>query len=312
MVVQNRFEVTLYNPKTGGKHKEFYKDGNVYVEAYKEGQYFIEVKMANQAGCHGRAKRDKAMASFTVDKTPLGYGQPLFLHGTAERAGILTKEGVRAFEFVPPTLNVDADKTGPNPMAPLYGEVVVSFHETWQTTYMAPVVSPSSFGSSAGSTNSSAFSAKATMKVDIPAELEKAKVLRSTAGTAMIPEYMPAEEAPSPAAVSPLCGKKSKPSFRLKSEYEWGPLITTIRLRYCSPVGLIVAGVMPKPRPDWTIQDAVPARAPAATPPSFDHSKVVSQKINYQDDNGMAHEAMQYDLTGLSDDDDDDDKDGTK
>jgi len=308
MVVQNGFEVKIYDPDTDSLYEELTKDGNVYIEVSPDAQYFIQVELVNQGGWP-RVKSGKALACITIDKQDLGYGKLVSLNGGAKRAGIATKEGDRALKFVMPRLNVDAKKAGPDPMAPLFGEIVVDMYETWLTTYMAPVVSPSSSSSasSAGSTNSDAFPSEVTMKVDVPEELKDAKVMRSTEGTAMLPGFKPPKEAASPAALSPLCGKKYKPSFQLESKYEWGSLITSIRLRYCSTVGLIVAGVIPKPSPTWTPKDAVAARAPAASLPSFDHSKVVSQKINYQDDNGMAHEAMQYDLTGLSDD-----EDGTK
>jgi len=308
MVVENGFVVELYDPDTEKPHKEFTNsDGKVFVEAHPGAQYFIDVKLVDPSGAKNA---DKINAHFIVDKKDLGYQQNIPMNGSVSRAGIKLVDGDRgALAFsIPKITLVDTASSHAGSQddftESFCGSVIVCIHETVVATAgSTPSACPTT--ASLPARNSRTFRPTATATLDIPAQEENMfkdkKVMRSTAGTAVLSckkpqdSSKPVKKKPAPVAT------KETTTKNVKKTYQRGPHIATITLNYCSTVGLIAVGVLPKPYPGWKPNKA--AAVVAARPSSVDLAKVVSDKISYEDSNGLKHEAFHYDLTGLSDDD---------
>lgn len=309
MVVESGFAVELHDPDTGKAHKEFVNsDGKVFVEAHPGAQYFIDVKLVDRSGVKNA---DKICAHFIVDKKDLGFRQNIPMNGSVARAGIKLVDGDRgALAFTIPKIKyVDTHSSQAGSHADFTesfcGSVIVCIHES--------VLATAGSTSSACPTAASLFSARispifrptTTANLDIPAQEENVfkdkKLMRSTAGTAVLNRQKP-RDASKPVQNKPVpAATKTKNTKKVTKTYQRGPHIATITVNYCSTVGLIAVGVLPKPYPGWNPNKA--GAVVAALPSSMDLAKVVSDKISYKDSNGLKHEAFHYDLTGLSDED---------
>jgi hypothetical protein len=155
--------------------------------------------------------------------------------------------------------------------------------------------------------------------------LVKKKEMRSVVGNTVIPKVTPpetvffgAKKKTSRKSTGGKYPRKAVPTeikvrplvFRpLQKKFVRRKHITTITIEYCSTVGLIVAGVLPKPYPDWKPPGHYAA---ALSENDIAVSRVnldkITETITYKDDNGLEHQAFQLDLTELSDDEEKDGK----
>ena len=143
--------------------------------------------------------------------------------------------------------------------------------------------------------------------------LTKKKEMRSVAGKSTIPVFSK-ELSTKPASTTThsAAGSREKISIKkepvtkkkapvVKKKYIRGKYITDITIKYRSTVGLIVAGILPKPYPEWT-----PPGSSVAAPVQQSVSNVdlerITKTITYKDDNGLKHQAFALDLTEFSDD----------
>lgn len=348
MVYQDGFRVSLFNPVTNQSHKEFYKDGNVYVEAEPDAEYFVDVELTDQHLVPGGPRRlevhvlvdgkDLGWRHFLSRPGATLREGLRDDHGKRAFAFALPKLG-----YVP---KVASTQKGGSPSAESFkSQVIVCVHESVEKkpgVFKMPCPTCEQIAALEEDSDESDddlldndFSLAAPskpkpkevklfkpttkeVKIHVPstankAALVKKKEMRSVAGKTTIPKKVTPPAAPKKAVIT-----KFKPASKppLAMARRWvppphvrGKHVTTITIKYCSTVGLIVAGVLPKPHPDWmppghspysadttmSVQDMAAARAKL---------EKITKTISYKDDNGLQHQAFQLDLTELSDDDD--------
>lgn len=212
MVQQGDFTVELVEANSKTPFKEHYKNAKVYVEVEPEAEYFINIKKT------GKERRHVSVVKFVVDDTPLDYKlcyQQRELTSSPNYRGLRSVgNGMRthtALKFEKPCL-VGPKEDGRSGSS-LMGKVEIKIHE----------------GILRGKKTT-----RDHMKQAISSEVDSAllhhgngkKVLRSTEGSETLSK--------------PVSSK----SFR---SYKRGKEVETITLYYCAAVGLIQAGVLPKP-----------------------------------------------------------------
>jgi len=278
-------------------------------------QYFIDVAVDDPSvvgvkpiECH-----------FIVDQKDLDYRNTnLPLRGKVVRAGLWNRsqDHHRALAFTLPKINFvhgeqQPQAGGSTAIGSIGSQIIVCIHESIEyipgESCAAPCPVLENIAASNTENSGRVFrTTQETIKLDVPKEEEKnlkdKKVMRSTAGTATLAKKKP--QAPVvPVVKTALAAQKTAPKSepaKPKKKYCRGPHLATVTLNYCSTVGLILLGVLPKPHPDWKPTNSTVTGPPP--PPPVANLDEITETITYKDDFGLEHQAVQFDLTGLSDD----------
>lgn len=326
MVVQDGFEVVLYDPFTEKPHKEFTKGGNTFVEAYPDGEYYIQVQWLDRSAT-GNANLIEA--HFFVDQKGLDYYRCLRI-GNILQSGLRNNVdgSYRALAFTLPKLNFVAPTQGPTTSAvspsSMFGEVTVCIHERIITTQrlrdMKCPVEESIVASSLDRASSVALfhsedkADKASLDVcqDEKNATGGKKVFRSKPGTNVLAPTKPKNN-PKKAVVASNAVEKpksipkkvvffsnvvKKKKFVKKPKRARGRHLATITLKYCSTVGLIAAGVLENPNPDRKRHSTSNSAATQVSQSAqLQNLNAITETITYTDDHGLSHQAIQIDLT---------------
>eukprot|EP00977_Amphora_coffeiformis_P016554 scaffold5158_cov153-Amphora_coffeaeformis.AAC.3 len=341
MVYQDGFRVSLYNPATEQFHKEFYKeDGTTFVEAAPDAGYFIDVELLDLSliprGVH-------LGTHIFVDGKDLGWIHWFSSSRTYLREGIRQNDGKRALAFALPKLGYVPERDGSNgeqSAESFQSQVMVCIHECIERTrgvyeMLCPTCKRIASMEEDGDDSDAAVDehrpkkvklfnpTTKKVKINVPATestfcLVKKKEMRSVVGKTIIPKVTPPAHVaiPKVATHAPVTNIKSGISKKItlktvrrsapvlvQKAYVLGKHITTITIKYCSTVGLIVAGVLPKPHPDWK-PSGLYATAFSENDIAVNRVNLekITETITYTDNNGLKHQAFQLDLTELSDD----------
>jgi hypothetical protein len=228
MVFQGGFRVELVEADSKQPYKEHVKDGKSYAEVEPDVEYFVSIEKIVDL------PKKRYVVECLVDNQDLGYvwypegdetsdDQPRYF-GLYQREDGVTKE--RALKFVqPPLLQIrDSDETE---MPPFFGTVKVNVFEAGP---------PNSFEEEEVSDSDQSDSCVYSLEVEtVNVEKNKRdKHVRSAEGSIKSSKKYRRQ------------GKKAL--FRTKTEH-WprGNLVEVISLHYCTAVGLIHVGVLPKP-----------------------------------------------------------------
>ena len=249
MVVQNGFKIEIVDANnTQRSFPEHCKDGKTYVEAEPDAEYFISVQKIGPVT--SSADRNDMILEICVDGQCLGWKIGLYrwnIDKTPHLYGLCTvHNGIRtstALKFVKPSIcPVETNSSAsPSPLV-MTGKIKCYIFEAdieQRTSY-------SSFSSPRRQRNY-----RATMEarpVNVPhgsGENFKRKNTRSEAGSVTLAKVDPISPAsPSSESEDSSLGSQSRsPTFSFKK----GDLVATINLNYCSALGLIHVGVLPKP-----------------------------------------------------------------
>ena len=195
--------------------KEHEKDGKIYVEVEPDAEYFVAIRRIQ---CEGP---EKVLSKISIDGKSLGYQGTHFgvdreirYHGIFSR--IDGHSAQTALKFAKPQMT-----SGDEGYRGGMGNAEISIYEA----VFAGVKQISNFSSSFTSWEGGAASATACKK----------KFLLSTAGSTVLAKSEPKSRSSS----------GSVPA--MTNTYSSGRKIDTITLNYCSAVGLMEVGVLPKP-----------------------------------------------------------------
>lgn len=224
MVIRGPFEVSLVPADSDFVFKEHvHTSGEIYVEVEPDMDYFIRVESTFES---------MVRADFCVDGTDLGYYINLS-PGEEELRGVWETEGNKniysalCFCIQESPLNCREEK-------PWFGSVEVKFSELIEEKFPATVSL-----SKCKTSNVKYRWASKSIKGKISEDTKK--VVKSVKGTTKrIVEYKE--------------GTLSQASNNSPSErrYRTGKKLATIKIYYCTAVGLIRAGILPKP-PLWDL-----------------------------------------------------------
>jgi hypothetical protein len=274
MLIQKDFSVELVEAETKKPFKEHRKDGKYYVEVEPDIEYYIHLQRVVPT-------QGTVRCEFKVDDQDLGYNVLFYKENGTDSGyyGVWKLQDCistfTALKVMQPKrqLNDSFDKT---PLL-LMGKVQVLLYE----------------GISDGSKFtdkdfSSPFAGCA--KVECPTNAQDKKMIfRSKKGASTI-------KTPHPLAP--------------RDNIRRGKLLDTITLHYCSPVGLITVGVLPKP-PLWDYHRMSTSTKRSSSKPSVVTPLPPLKKIRVdkQGTGGLllSQEYECFDLSVLSSDDDDDD-----
>lgn len=215
------YRVQLVEPTTKQVYKEHVKDGKCYVEAEPDGEYLIRIEAK-------RIKDYRVLMHFEVDETFLGYQK--VLKTDAVCTGFWTRnQGVythKAFQFAIPPIRTDGGAVLSGNK--VLGSVSVKFYKAVEAGLQIP-----------GDYKPSLV----TRKIDTSCATVKTKMLRSKPGSLI--------ETIAKSVLSDL-ESESETSRDLKKTmaYKAGEHLETVTLYYGTALGLIHAGVLPKP-PFW-------------------------------------------------------------
>lgn len=214
MVQVGDFTVHIVDAETNIPFKEHLKDGKTFAEVEPDIDYFIAIQKTSSAH-HG--DHDVNVIKFFVDDKDLGFTKHYLRTTTAE----LTHYGVwkrdkgvdttTALRFVKPHIDANGDRTASNLMM---GKVDIKVFN----------------GKSSGSYNPSEQTAvgnKLDADVVNAQALQNKKSLRTATGSAVESKQMP----------------KGQVVRYTTGEHH----LYTITLNYCTALGLIHVGVLPKP-----------------------------------------------------------------
>ena len=215
MVQQGDFKIEIVEAQSKIPFKEHHKDGKIFVEVEPEIEYYISTQKITSTSHHRTRLEiyiDGQKLDYHVDYKPLEIGTAPTYRGLRSVANGFRTYTALKFEKPRSTYN------GGTRVMPgqLMGKIELIIYENIPT---------------GGTRVSTAHQAKKTIGSGIDSELaqgsKRKKVLRSTEGTAN------------------FSGKHNSTAH--KRSYKKGRLVDTITLNYCAAVGLIVAGVLPKP-----------------------------------------------------------------
>lgn len=271
MVVHGDFLAQIVDAQTKEPFKEFTKDGKHYSEAEAGLDYLIKVQRLNAT-----ESSPKIRATFNVDGVDLGYATT-DTFSEADFAGVYERvDGygiMKSLKFEKPTLAQQTTDGGFDSDAPLgvMGTVHIFFHEAIDT----------------GKIDTEDFSCS------IPAcEIEQslsgnAKVIRSSEGSQVTKEWAPTN-----------------------TQTSEGSLLESITINYCTALGLVKEGVLPKPG----IWEYARMEAPSKRPLDPKLASIVPKKLKRKAemvDGILVTEAKEwdlFDLSMLSDSEDEDEK----
>jgi hypothetical protein len=226
MVVQGGFRVELVEADSKQPYKEHVKDGKSYAEVEPDVEYFVSIEKIVDL------PKKRYVVDFLVDNQGLGYiwypegdettdGQPRYF-GLYQREDGAVAE--RALKFVQPPLEI---KDSATEMPPFFGTVKVNVSEAGPPYYSEEVED-----SDSDQSDSCVYSLEVeTVHVE---KNKKRKHVRSAEGSVK--------------SSKKYCRQEKKASFRSKTKH-WPrrDLVEVISLHYCTAVGLIHVGVLPKP-----------------------------------------------------------------
>lgn len=265
MVQQGDFEVHLVEAQSKTPFKEFYKDGQTFVEVEPDAEYFIGVRKVKKNADH-----DWLVLLLDVDGKFLGYRRQFIGSYVSDGSHLM---GIWSFEngistdkalkiFTPSKATQQAAFNQAEKMPVLHGEVKV---KVYKGIYVGQTTRESFTGS---------FSPSDTGVGNSAAGLPKKLHLRSAEGN----------EATSfidPATVHDI---------------HLGDHLYTITLKYCSTLGLVEAGVLP--RVGATRSAKRPATA--SVTPIRDPKKIRKVVVTKLPDGKQVRQVIEHDMFDLT------------
>jgi hypothetical protein len=208
MVVRSGFEVQLVYADSKTPLKEFEKDGKIYVEAEPDAEYFISIRRIDRSG------PPTIISYYYIDGSFLGYTSTFssVMPNPSYKGLFSRNNGVLknvALKFSKPQIAKDGDKEGYR--GGMGKAEIKLYHGLPEGIKTMKDFAPDFDSALAGAAN---------------AADGKKKFLLSTKGSTTI---------------------KTENQHQKYQSYGQGALIDSITLNYCSALGMIEAGVLPKP-----------------------------------------------------------------
>lgn len=223
MVVQSGFRVQLVDAHTKKPLTEFEKDGKHYVEAEPGLEYLIKMQRVD-VGKNALYLSPLVKASFEIDGTNLGFNSTGTFLTEVYRGSWERKDGVQ----IKRSLKFERPKYAARTTASsgVMGTVRVSFHQAIKTEKK--------------SAGQNFVSNGLACEVDKALTPTKAKIIRSSAGSQVSTEQTATDVM-----------------------YEFGRHLDSITIYYCTTLGLVKEGILPKPKDIWEhARMDVPAKRP--------------------------------------------------
>jgi hypothetical protein len=283
MVIEGGFRIELVDANSKIPYKEHTKDGKTYAEVEPDAEYFVSLQKI------AVLPEDHYIVDLLVENQTLGWYVPLsgpeiddapMEFGLLQRVNGVTSS--RALKFVKPQIAVidkitDNSKTTQQPA--LFGTVMVKLYKASSKCFKKQL-----------KRNFSASLLPTADNLAAPVPGVASKHLRSEEG----------------AAIGPAIGAIGYSYSYRKCK----GLVSIVHLHYCSALGLMQVGVLPKPDDRYAYHRMLTGKKRArAKIPIVTHKRIRRASILTVDGTQLSHNEEYNDLFEIPSDDDSDDED---